>query len=302
MWRALAILVFGTVAGACLLTPPVYSLLLTLWPEFPWPYSRVFDRVCMVLALGLIVWQRKHFDLAALRQYFSGARSTHLKLFGIGFAASIGASSLILIYMLQTGQLYWKGALFSAFAWKLIKVVPAAILISLIEESFFRVLVFQGIKRLMPVMGAALLCSVCYSIVHFIIPDKTWVYPGLGLSTGFIYLASVLGDIFEPSVVRPFLGLMVVGGGLCCLIERRKSLALCIGLHTGWVVALKLATMLAPITDKSVLLEEAVRRYYLVAEPFAWLIIVVALLLADRLSALFEPIPKEPAHAANLSQ
>ena len=66
MLRALAILVVGGTLASCVLTPPVYSLLQLLMEEVPWPYSRVFDRVALVMVVAFAYGLRRDLQLTTL--------------------------------------------------------------------------------------------------------------------------------------------------------------------------------------------------------------------------------------------
>jgi len=126
-----------------------------------------------------------------------------------------------------------------------VKVVPAALLISVIEESFFRVLIFRNLLKRCSVFSAVVLCSALYAVAHLIAPVKSFRYEEFSLLAGFHYLNTVVTRMTLPGAWQVFLGLFLVGIVLCGVMYRTNSLSLCIGLHAGWVIGLKMAKHLA---------------------------------------------------------
>jgi hypothetical protein len=95
------------------------------------------------------------------------------------------------------------------------------------------------------------------------------------VTIGFEYLAAVFDRLLLPGVLPAFFGLFLVGVVLCIVIWRTRSLLLCLGLHAGWVIAIKLASFSTVKTANFAYAEGVGRRYFLVAEPLAWVSIVL---------------------------
>lgn len=291
MFILIAKLIFGTLFLSCLLTPGVYELLQRVFvfsgvQEFPWPFSRVYDRVAMLSAAGFLWWYRKEFRLGRIKQYFQrgdlGERRNAV-LFGV-FVSFLSAM-LVLPVVVGDGQLIWRDRTLEYYLWKMAKVVPAAILIALIEESFFRVLLFEKLKERFWYPAAAALCSLVYAVVHFIAPVKTYQYSGFGLFVGFEYLGAVLERMLNPALLPAFFGLFFVGMLLCHVIHRTGSLFLCVGLHMGWIAAMKLSNYSTAAAPGFEFPLGVGRRYFLVAEPFVWVsiaIVWVIILMAQK--------------------
>ncbi|MDC0357318.1 CPBP family intramembrane metalloprotease [Oligoflexia bacterium] len=271
MFRAIALLVVGTVVFACILTPPLYSLLSILFDSSPWPYSRVFDRVAMLCAAVFIYLLRSEFHLARLRTYFvEGQANSRVKAVVAGSVVSLGTAFVILPLIVGAGEIVWNKDMPDLFPYRTIKVLAAAVIISLIEESFFRVLVFEKLKEKCMLPLAAVICSLFYASVHFIAPFKSYVYPGFSPLVGFEYLGAVLERMLAIEIFPAFFGLFLVGLTLCYVIQRTGSVYLCIGLHMGWVMAMKFAHYTTQAVEGVVFPAGVGRRYFLVAEPLAW--------------------------------
>jgi membrane protease YdiL (CAAX protease family) len=114
-------------------------------------------------------------------------------------------------------------------------------IIALIEETFFRGAMFTAVERQAGLWSAAIIPSLLYAAVHFIKtrydlpPDQAHWYSGL----------IVLGHCFEqfanPStILDSFLALFAAGVFLALVRASMGHIAACIGLHTGWVLVIKL--------------------------------------------------------------
>lgn len=285
MFLAISILLVGTLFFSSLVTPVVYSALELIMADVPWPFSRVYDRVAMVFTLIFVILYRKRFNLKIATRFFKrGVLSQRILDVVVGIAISLSIS-LVALYMVVGGNLQWADKTSTYYAGKILKVIPAALLISLIEESFFRVLVFRRLQKSMQVVLAAASCSLLYAFVHFISPDKSYIYPGYSLSVGFDYLLAVFDRMLLPGILPAGVGLFLVGMTLCYVIYKTQSLYLCIGLHAGWVMAIKMANYSTEFVPGVTPPPGIGKRYFLVADPIGWtsiILVFVALFLLFR--------------------
>jgi len=276
MLRTIAILLIGTFFFSALLTPLVYSGLALLLTDVPWPFSRVYDRVAMVVILIFVVMMRKEFALGELGRFFRreemGVKS---KRFATGFLVSALTVAVVVPYMVSTGTIEWKDRDVLYYATKFGKSLLAAIVISIIEESFFRVLVFRRLKEALSVIVAALVCSCVYGVAHFIRPVKTFVYEEFSLFAGFDYLTQVVSRMVLPGNISAFIGFLLVGLVLCFVIQRTHSLFLCVGLHAGWVIGIKMVKYSTDVSPGIYIPPGPGSRYFLLTQPAAWFSILV---------------------------
>ena len=274
MLRALLFLIVGTFVFSALLTPPIHSAILVLLPDFGHPFSRVFDRVAMLVAAILLFVQRRAFALDQAVQLF---KATPLRrAAGIVAALALVAclSSLCILPLVVGGKLVWSDKDTSYYLYKMLKVIPAALLISIIEESFFRVVLLFHLQRIWNTTWAVLGSSALYAVVHFITPAKSFSYTEFDPFAGFVYLVEVAKRLFMPGVLPAFCGLFILGVVLALLMLRTRSIYVCLGLHAGWVMALKAAHYATEVAPGVVDFGGAGRRYFLVADPVIWLLIV----------------------------
>ncbi|MGA1191103.1 MAG: type II CAAX prenyl endopeptidase Rce1 family protein [Bdellovibrionota bacterium] len=272
----LSLLIAGTLLISSVITPSLYVWVRSLWPEIPWPYSRVFDRVIMVVALSIFVLRRKHFQVKHYKEQLSiHLAKPRLIPVVIGFFVTFLLSLSVVPLLVAGGTLQWSENSFGQVALRLLKVAPAALLISIIEEVFFRFFLFRSLRQYLSFGVAAVLTSTFYSVVHFIQPVKTWEFTNLEFSTGFTYLGLLIGRLAEPGFVPAAFGLFLVGLVLCATIERTRSLLPVIGLHAGWVATVKVVGKLCDAAPGFEYPAGAGRRYYLLTEEYSWFAIVL---------------------------
>ncbi|NLF25373.1 MAG: CPBP family intramembrane metalloprotease [Deltaproteobacteria bacterium] len=276
MFRALFTLVLGSLLVAALLTPAVASSIYFIWPEASWPFSRIYDRVAMVAVVVLLYILRGSFDLSVLRQYFARYRtSLKMERLFLGLLISSLSAALLLPLLVSSGRLVWSQESIGYFVQKAVKSILAGVFVSFLEESLFRGLIFSALKKRVSLIGAVLITSWLYAFVHFIAPVKTFAYTSFSASAGFYYTAKIFGRFLEGGLYPAMFGLFLVGLVLCYVMQHTGSLFLCIGLHSGWAAGLKVVKHVAVVSEKTVLVPGLGERYFLLAEPLAWLSIAL---------------------------
>jgi membrane protease YdiL (CAAX protease family) len=188
------------------------ATLILLWP--------------LLRALGIGSWR----GLALEKNPRAGADLT------IGFAIAAipllccGAMIIALhIYSLRHGFL-WR---------KMPTVLVAASIVPVLEELLFRGFILGVLLRSFSRLGALLLTSGLFSIVHFLkAPDQTTANDVVRWFSGFDSIAHSFGQFGDPMLLAAgFLTLFAIG---CILADARlqtSSLWLPIGLHAGWIFA-----------------------------------------------------------------
>ena len=274
----------------CILSPIAYECLVAILGASPWPFSRVFDRVILVVLLPIILIYRKRINLADLLAYFKvGSKNQRLVLISKGLILAL-LSGLVLLPLVVggSGPLVWNMPATPNILWRIIKILPAAILIACIEEAIFRLFIFRTLARLTSLFSAAIISSAFYSFIHFVGPDKSFVYPGYSFLLGFNYLVTIFQNALGLEYLYSMLGLFLVGMVLCYAFVASGSIYLSIGLHAGWVMLIKFITF---TTDTRAGFEFAgvlARRYYILSEPLAWcsfLLVMIAIKLFSHVNS-----------------
>jgi membrane protease YdiL (CAAX protease family) len=225
---------------AALLAYPTWLAIETVADQ---PIHRVMHRVAMLCVLIGLVWLFRSWRLTDRQAYGFGPPSRVLwSQFGMGLLAG----ALIILPLLLTLQLLdvrvfdERVVLTPAFVIQIIaKGLLTGIAVSLIEEVFFRGLLFSAVDRESGRTAAIVWPSVLYAAVHFLggrlrVPDEQ-----LDWTSGFQVLERMFIAYADPIVIADsFLALFAVGILLALVRVRTGAVAACIGLHAAWVCAL----------------------------------------------------------------
>ena len=134
------------------------------------------------------------------------------------------------------------------------KAVSPAIGASLIEEWLFRGVLFTLLLRSLSVRGTIIGLSLFFAVVHFLKPyhgSAEIVDPG-AWNAGFILMGQIGERFIHPDdFIGVFLTLFLVGVVLAVARQKTGYLWMPIGLHAGWVFALKIYTRLTDNTGEA---------------------------------------------------
>jgi membrane protease YdiL (CAAX protease family) len=279
MTRSFFILILGTFIIAALLAPVTMSVVAIIAPHLKWPFSRVYGRIAQIAAVGLIIYLRKDFNLPALKKHFKGNWAKKFGLLLLGLALTSISIGLVIPLLVNDGVLIYSGPVRSDLFRMVSEILFAMFFVSILEESFFRVLLFSSLKSRLSPIFAAVVTSCVYAFVHFISPVKNFTYGSFDIFAGFSYLSEVLTRFTQADVYPAILGLFLVGMILCYAIHRTGSLFLCVGLHMGWATGLKIMKYITAYPGGNEFPSELGGRYFLVAQPETWLSMLIVLIL-----------------------
>ena len=274
------LLVVGTLVAAALLAPAVAVLMGVLLPDASPPFSRVYDRAAIAVLLAALIVLRRRLGLGRIAESWRreswperGRRAA------VGLAASLVPALLVLGLAIDASQLLWAGKTALQAAGKMAAAIPGALVIGLVEESFFRVVVFGGLAATWRWPVAAVASSALYSVVHFLTPQTSFEIGGASPLEGLRYLGAVVGRLADPGTLPAVLGLFLIGLVLCLAWQRRRSLALVIGLHAGWLLAAKAAIRLTSLPPELADGGSLMKRQLLIGSPWLWLAVAVSAVL-----------------------
>lgn len=234
----------GTLILGCILAPPLYwggHALAGFSDVFSdlarFPFHRFFNRAVLVAAV-VLVWpllrslgQRRWSDLGLAP---NPARWRHLAL---GFGLASGGLAVVAGLMVLVGRAHLRTRM-------ALDALPGAMLsaaaVAVIEESFFRGALLGALRRTLRWQRALVLLSLVFAAVHFLKPQRGFRIAEVGWASGFELLPHLFWQYAEPTlVVGGFSTLLLVGLVLGYSVIRTRSLFLALGLHAGWVFALK---------------------------------------------------------------
>ncbi len=245
--RPFALLTLYLVAayvGRALLEYPVFRL-ANVFTEVP--FEAVSDRTFLLVAallLGLPFFLRALGINDKVALGYGLARPQFIRITAMGVVAG-----MLIMLPLVVCLFVFDVRVFSTHnqpTWQALSVIAldalfSGLLIGIIEETFFRGAVFSALHRGSGLAAALGLSSLLYAILHFddsslrISPqDVHWL-------SGIMVLRHSFSDLLQPTqIIDSLLALFSVGVFLALVRAKMGHIALCIGLHAGWVVTIKL--------------------------------------------------------------
>jgi membrane protease YdiL (CAAX protease family) len=241
---ALLVVVAGSLVLAATAAPALHEAITALFPTVRLPFSKVFSRIALAAVPVLLVTFRRAFPFTdAWRLVRADGWWVASRWAALGVALAATSTLVALPLVVGSGRLGWSDAGVARAAALLLTALPAALLVSCLEEGFFRALVFRGLKARIPVVGAAFASSALYAFAHVVTPDRSFVSAGVSPIAGLGYLASLGERLLATSSLAMAAGLALIGLVLALALERTGSFALCVGLHAGWFAAAKVAIL-----------------------------------------------------------
>jgi hypothetical protein len=117
--------------------------------------------------------------------------------------------------------------------------LASALAVALVEETFFRGLLFSAVRRESGPRAAIILTALLYASIHFLARTKV-PHAEVDSLAGLRMLAGTLRWFGNPaSMIDAWLSLFAVGLLLGMARQWTGSIAACIGLHMGWVWVIK---------------------------------------------------------------
>lgn len=211
------------------------------WQHLNYPFARIFNRIFMILGILLFFPCLRFLKIgsAAALGLTSFRRDYGYILKGALFAL---ASFIIIVMIMATVDVF-KPAFRLTFAEGLersFKAVMTALTVGLVEEVFFRGLIFKGLFEQWRPMGAFIAANSFYAAIHFIKPAQKYYVQEFDPLLGFYHLAHSFERFLDPwSLLPGFFGLFLLGVVLSYAFVRTGSLYLSMGLHMGWVLGIK---------------------------------------------------------------
>ncbi len=241
MRAALAFLgvIFGTLLLAAALAWPAWNGIHALQPD--WPFHRVVSRLWQLILLLAFLLAMKWLRLRGRTDWGYGLpRPAFLRQFaaGIGIGVATMLPMSIAMHALGIHELRPEFGL-PLLAAAVAEGALAGLAVAVVEETFFRGLMYRAVERESGFAAAAWCTALVYASIHFFarvkIPDEEVAW-----DSGFRLLGGALANLSHPlSIIDSFVTLTLVGLLLALVRRRTGAIAACIGLHMGWVWVIK---------------------------------------------------------------
>ena len=240
---AVILLLFGCVTATLLAAPLLYNALILLARQSS-SMTALRDLEFMKVVSRMVVGMVALGFLPAL--WFGGVRTSgHLGLACLPgwkgeFARGLGSGMLLILIpvgvLVVTGVYAIRPGSIAGIPAQIPAAFFAGIFVAFFEETLFRGVLFGSLRKPLGVVGAALLSSTLFSLVHFVNPvprpgiAHAHIYSGFGLLPGVFSWDHAPG-LYVPAVFTLFF----IGLALCFFYIRFRSLWFGVGLHMGWV-------------------------------------------------------------------
>ena len=241
MRAALAFLgvIFGTLLLAAALAWPAWNGIHALEPE--WPFHRIVSRLWQLILLLALLLAMRRLRLRGRDDWGYGVpRPAFLRQLAAGLGIGVATMLPMSIAMHALGiRELLPDVDASLLAAALLEGALVGLAVAVVEETFFRGLMYRAIERESGFAAAAGCTALVYAAIHFFarvkIPDAEVAW-----DSGFRLLRGALANLSHPlAIVDSFVTLTLVGLLLALVRRRTGAIAACIGLHMGWVWVIK---------------------------------------------------------------
>ena len=220
---------------------PLY-LVLTNWFELD--FDRVASRSVLLIAIILFItlYKRLGFTTWQTIGYCSDKKRFLQDLLkGISFGLFIMLPVVVGLLTTQNRTLDtgWEVSLINIIGLILTALI-SGLIIGFLEETLFRGAMLSAVKRHSTSIFAIVTTSLFYAAVHFLQPDIELKADALDWASGFVLLKNAFAGFANLSgIVDSFIALFLAGTLLAIVRLKTNNIALCIGIHAGWVIVIK---------------------------------------------------------------
>jgi len=249
-YKKLLFFVLVALAAAAILTPWVFSL----WNSFVQArrhraeFEQIFAGVFIFSGVALLLASPSLLRPRLLRS--AGFGEKNRRDFFSGFVLAVASIALLAVVM------YFAVALTPGLSDPVYAIVRAsakalmtALIVAFLEEIFFRGILFKGLMEDYGAAVAFIGANLLYAASHFFKPPEEFMPGVFDPLAGFRFLFLCLAPYLDTATTVPgLIGLFVIGLVLSYALLRSGSLYLPIGLHAGWVFAIKTMSLYGDFT------------------------------------------------------
>lgn len=211
------------------------------WHGYRYPFSRIFNRLYMILGVILFLAYHPLLGIESMNEMGLQQVQSSYPDFVKGFLLALVSWIILGIAMSWSDVFtpYFRLSLQAAVR-RSVNAFLAAATVGLLEEIFFRGIIFKGLLKDWKFPGAFLVANLFFAAVHFVKPSGRFFLSGLEPAAGIRHVLDSFHLFLDPVGLFPGLfGLFLMGMVLSYAFLRTGSLYLSIGLHAGWIFGRK---------------------------------------------------------------
>ena len=236
----IAYFAIALLSGAAIAYP--LHLILSNWFELE--FERVVSRSVLIVAIILFMALYKKLGFTSWREI---GFSTDKKQFFSDLTKGI-AFGMLIMFPVIAGLLITENRVLDTdldtstlnIVDQIVTALIAGLIIALIEETLFRGAMLSAIKKHGSALLAIVSTSLIYASVHFIEPNIDYEANSLHWASGLVLAKDALSSVLEINrIADSFIALFLAGVLLALVRIRSQRIALCMGIHAGWVLAIK---------------------------------------------------------------
>ena len=266
--------IFGVLIIGALLSYPAYLLAQEIPFLAHYRFGRVSNRVFMILAIvGLIPFFKKLKNINFKKSGLIWDKKLWARHFTLGYIYGLSTMLLMGLLLSYTGVRPWREVIeVNVMIGALLKGFLAGFIISLIEEPLFRGVLFQSLSKQYSRVFAIISISAVFACVHFF-KSKSGTITDVHWYSGFIHLKNAFYLWESPRIIGAVLTLFAVSVFMHLTVLKNGNLIAAIGIHTGWVNAIKVIKKFSINNDNTWMLSNYDRVTGYVA--FAWITVLI---------------------------
>jgi membrane protease YdiL (CAAX protease family) len=300
----LLIFLFLALGFTCLLAP--WMALGADWAAARWPqmldervpFGRVFNRAFMVAGVILFFLMRRQIvEGGTIKRLLALPARAALRNLLVGFGLALGSMALLLAVMIAADVYtpFFRLPLETSLE-RLASALATGFLAGTLEEIFFRGILFVGVLRNTGRWQAYLFVNLFYSALHFVKPGREYFLDRWDLFAGFRHLLTTFAPFIDPPTLIPgLIGLFLIGAVLSYAVERTGNLHLSIGLHAGWIVAIRSVRIVGDFSRRELGWAFGATDPKIVSGVVTWLVVLLVAVAIVRLTRLGAILAADPS-------
>lgn len=239
---SLALFLVAVLFSAALLAWPTFNL-MAQWSDYP--FHKLLGHLTLLCGLiGSLVYIR--INKLSIRKGcgFESNNESVIRQLLIGlFFGNLILFSIVVVLMLLGLHAFESNL--SELLSELVKIIILAgitgLVVGLIEELIFRGAIQTVLMKHLPVIAAVLISSVTYAALHFLKFPELSADTSPGLINGFTVMLAGFNQSYFLANLDKFVTLFLLGLLLGALRVLKGNIILCIGLHAGLVMMMKIS-------------------------------------------------------------